>query len=49
MKAKPNRLVPRDHGSIAALRELGQFAIGFPELANRILRFLEIGAPLLPL
>jgi hypothetical protein len=37
----PNRLVPRDHGSIAALRELGDFAIARPELVERINRFLE--------
>ena len=42
----PNRLVPRDHGSIAALRELGDFAIARPELVDRINRFLEVDAPI---
>lgn len=42
----PNRLVPRDYGSIAALRELGNFAVARPDLAERIHRFLEVGAPI---
>lgn len=42
----PNRLVPRDHGSIAALKELGDFAIARPEFVERINRFLEVDAPI---
>jgi hypothetical protein len=40
------KLIPLDCGSLAALRELGDFAVSSPELAERIYRFLEIGAPI---
>jgi hypothetical protein len=45
-KRSGNRLIPRDDGSIAALRELGDFAIARPEFVDRINRFLEVDAPL---
>lgn len=40
------KLVPRDCGSLAALHELGDFAVRSSEIANRIFRFLEVGAPI---
>jgi len=45
-KERNVKLIPHDNGSIAALNELGDFAISSPQLANRIYRFLQIGAPI---
>jgi hypothetical protein len=42
----PLKLIPHDHGTIAALHELGDFAVSGPELAERIFRFLEVDAPI---
>jgi hypothetical protein len=40
------KLIPRDEGSLVALRALGKLVIDRPDLADCIREFLEVGAPL---
>jgi hypothetical protein len=40
-----NRVVPKDHGALSALRELGQLLIGRPDVAERLSNFVDVGTP----